>query len=373
MLRLLTRLTSALLTVVGLALAAVGAWFLSSVGTAGTATFTATPNASRAVVVPPTVLNRMDIPTTVRAAAGDGGKVWVGVAAPSDAKALLGSSPHFEVNGVSVGDWSVQTAAAGSGEVADIEAQDLWRSRTDPAGTAEVTIEQADAPESVVIVPTQGTVRTVTLEWTKKAWGTTALTVLGVGAALALLGLGLLLGSLLRARKRRRTVDEHVSDARIDEAAGRPTTPSPALVPAVPGGGEAGVSGPDTEPHVEPDTVRLQPVRPAPALASEPDAAEPAAAEPVAAEPDEAGPVTVTDEEPVYEDQLAANDDLGEEEPLDSGEPRDDGPLPEALRSGGEEPTALDQPADAPAAPVEDEPSTHPTAPMLVDGQEGQR
>lgn len=267
MLRLLVRLVGAVLALAGLVLAAVGAWFLSSIGTDGTATFSAGPNASRAVVVPPSVLNRMDTPTVVRASAGDGGKVWIGVAAPSDATALLGTSPRFEVGGVSVGDWSVQTRPVGSGEVGDLEAQDLWRSRTEPAAEAELRIDQADAPETVVIVPAEGTVRTVTLEWTKGDWGSAALTVLMVGIAAALIGLGMLLGSILRGRRgsHEQGADRDDDSARQPAVVGPPPDSGAAATETPAGAAAEGSGGPGAAPTAPPpvpdddaDTVQLR-------------------------------------------------------------------------------------------------------------------
>ena len=79
---LIQRVAGALLALVGLVAAVVGAWFLAHLGTSGTATFTAEPG-QRVVVLEPDVLNRVDAPVTIEAVTEDGAPVSVRAGRPS--------------------------------------------------------------------------------------------------------------------------------------------------------------------------------------------------------------------------------------------------------------------------------------------------
>mgnify|MGYP007004573001 CR=1 FL=1 len=98
---LIQRVAGALLALVGLVAAVVGAWFLAHLGTSGTATFTAEPG-QRVVVLEPDVLNRVDHPVEITATGS--GDVWVGTARPSDVEAFFGDAQRAQVAGVDVSD-----------------------------------------------------------------------------------------------------------------------------------------------------------------------------------------------------------------------------------------------------------------------------
>ncbi|WP_157577470.1 MULTISPECIES: hypothetical protein [Phycicoccus] len=170
MLRTLTRVAGALAALVGLALTATGVWFAAALGGSGTAEFTAKPAPGAPVVITPDVLNRVDADVRVSATPSRGASLWMARANPSDASAVIGEGRHVEVTGVSVRDWALLTAARGSGEPATPGAADLWRQQDDADGPVALTVEQADAPESVVIAADGGSVEQVTLTVVDKRW-----------------------------------------------------------------------------------------------------------------------------------------------------------------------------------------------------------
>ena len=130
MVTIVKRLVGALLALVGLALTVVGVWFATQLGTSGTAEFTVRPSTTDPVVIRPDVLNRVDADVVVTATPGAGGTVWMALANPSDATAVLGSAKHVDVTGVSVRDWALETAPRGSGAATELGAADLGASRT---------------------------------------------------------------------------------------------------------------------------------------------------------------------------------------------------------------------------------------------------
>lgn len=187
---LILRLTGVVLTLIGLVGAVIGGWFLTNIGTSGTATFTADP-AQRVVVLAPDVLNRVDHPIEVTATGA--GDLWAGTARPSDVEALLGDGSRVEVTGVEVADWSLVGADAGKGRTVDPAALDIWQQTATGSGEITHTIEQADAPQSLVIsAPAGAEVDSVTMTVADSGWGTTALVVLIVGLLLLAAGLALL-------------------------------------------------------------------------------------------------------------------------------------------------------------------------------------
>ena len=102
MFTLVKRLLGALLALAGLALTVVGAWFAVQLGSSGTAEFSARPGTTDPVLVRPAVLNRVDADVVVRATPADGATVWMALANPSDAAAVVGDARHVEVTGVDV-------------------------------------------------------------------------------------------------------------------------------------------------------------------------------------------------------------------------------------------------------------------------------
>ncbi|WP_435203243.1 hypothetical protein [Janibacter sp. GS2] len=201
---LILRVTGAVLALIGLGAVVVGGWFLAALGPSGTATFTAEPE-QRVVVLDPDVLNRVDAPVEVTATGG--GTVWAGIARPSDAEALLGEGARADVTGVTVGDWDLTTRTVGSGESVDAGSLDIWRSSTSGKGTTTTTIDQDQAPQTLVITAPQGEdVEQVELVVSDDRWATTAIALL-VGGVLALVvGAALVLRTgVLGAVRRRRT------------------------------------------------------------------------------------------------------------------------------------------------------------------------
>ena len=207
---LIQRVAGAALALVGLVAAIVGGWFLANLGTSGTATFTADPG-QRVVVLGPDVLNRVDHPVTVTATGT--GDMWAGTSRPSDVEALLGDGARVQVTGVEVGDWALTTAEEGKGDAVSPRGLDIWQESDNASGEITRTIEQADAPQSLVITAPEGAeVDRVTMTVEDGGWGTTALTTLVVGLVLVLVGLALLVrtGALgaTRARFARTTREE---------------------------------------------------------------------------------------------------------------------------------------------------------------------
>lgn len=149
------QLTAALAALVGLALTLVGAWFAIHLGPTGTATFT-TPTAgtSRAgagtLVLGPQVLNRVDRPVEVTARTEAGASVRLAVTAPADARAALGPGSRVVGTGVRVRDWRLTTKQQGSGS-ASVVGSDLWREQATGTGSARITVQQQDAPETLVV------------------------------------------------------------------------------------------------------------------------------------------------------------------------------------------------------------------------------
>lgn len=187
---LIQRVAGVVLALLGLAAAVVGGWFLANLGTSGTATFTAEPG-QRVVVLDPDVLNRVDHPVAVTAT-GEG-ELWSGTARPSDVEALLGDGARAEVTGVEVRDWALATGEVGSGEAVDPGGLDIWQESTTAAGELERTIDQADAPQTLVVAAPEGSeIDSVTMTIEDGGWGTIALTTLVVGVLLLAAGLVLL-------------------------------------------------------------------------------------------------------------------------------------------------------------------------------------
>jgi hypothetical protein len=144
------------LTLVGLVLLGVGAWFSYHLGPSGSATFTTRPEQGGVVLVQPSVLNRVDRPVTVTARTTGGSQVWLGRASASDAAAVVGGAQATTVSGVRVGAWSLETDLAGSGSAPGLAASDVWRQTAAGAGTVRLRVEQAQAPEALVVATPDG-------------------------------------------------------------------------------------------------------------------------------------------------------------------------------------------------------------------------
>jgi hypothetical protein len=178
------RASFAALTVVGLVLLVVGAWFTVHLGSSGSATFRATPAPGSVVVVEPTVLNRVNHPVTVTAIGKEGTLVFLGVATPGDAKALLGGADRTMVQSAHVPDWSLRSTRAGAGVAPGLAEADVWREVRDGRGTVRITLSQQDAPEALVVAtgdgrPAELTSLTLTVE--RRTWFFQALLATLVG------------------------------------------------------------------------------------------------------------------------------------------------------------------------------------------------
>lgn len=183
------RALGALLAVLGLALAATGGWFVSHLGTTGTATFTTTVEGDRPVVLGPSVLNRVDVPVTVRATAADGADVWIGRSSPSDAETALEGGQHTAVTGVAVREWALVTDARDGEPAPDLGRLDLWGAQSAGPGAASMVVQQDGVPETVVITaPGEGSLATVEASWPKRTWFYQSVVVIVAGLLLALVG-----------------------------------------------------------------------------------------------------------------------------------------------------------------------------------------
>lgn len=197
MVRIVVRLVGVLLALAGLALTVVGVWFATRLGGDGTAEFTTRPQAGRPVLLTPQVLNRVDADVTVTATPSAGGRVWMALANPSDATAVLGRAERAEVTGVDVRDWALLTRSTGSGEAKGLTGAELWRQQDDAEGPVSLTVDQASAPESVVVAAEQGDIASVTMRVSDKRWFVESVVA-------TLVGLFLLVGGVLAAWPRRR-------------------------------------------------------------------------------------------------------------------------------------------------------------------------
>ncbi len=189
--RIAPKVIGVALALVGLLLTGAGSWFAAHLGGSGAATFTVRPTSGAPLVVDPAVLNRVDGPVRVTVTPAKGAIGWIGVAAPSDATAVLGGDARVMVTGVDVRSWTARTTTSGSGAPGtDLRTADVWaRSQTGP-GAVTMTLSQSDAPQTLVVLSENGRLATVTITWVHKAWFVQAV----VGA---LIGLALLAGGAL--------------------------------------------------------------------------------------------------------------------------------------------------------------------------------
>jgi multisubunit Na+/H+ antiporter MnhB subunit len=168
------RIAVALAALLGLGLAVFGAWFAFILGPKGTAAFHATSNAP--LVLGPNVLNRVTAPVTVTASAASG-PVFLGAAVPQDTDELVGQAKH---NFVASADFPARTLTIeqlGSSDLADPSDAHVWRS----TGEGSITVTQDQAPESVLVYPTQGGSFDVDVTVARNTWFLQALVALVVG------------------------------------------------------------------------------------------------------------------------------------------------------------------------------------------------
>jgi hypothetical protein len=165
---LATRILLAALTVIGLVLVAVGSWFTFHLGPSGSATFTTAPPRGSVVVLEPSVLNRVDRPTTVTATT----------------RGVLGGADVTSVTAARVGSWSLAHSRSGAGVAPALAGADVWRSTVTGTGRARLQVRQADAPESVVVATADGRaadLASVTVTVERRTWFFQALLVALVG------------------------------------------------------------------------------------------------------------------------------------------------------------------------------------------------
>ncbi|WP_404381490.1 hypothetical protein LL946_13555 [Knoellia locipacati] len=216
------RAVGALLALLGVVLTVIGLWYAIHLGGGGTATFSTTASGANPVLVPQTVLNRIDGVVKVTATPRSGGTVWLAAAAPSDAKAVLGRTAHTTVTGVSTRPWQLQSTTSGSGAAPALSTTDVWRNTETGDGAVSMTIEQANAPESVIAQATRGQLERVELTWERKSWFVQSVIAALVGLFLLLSGL-----SLLWSTRPRRAVKATATATTLGTATttGTPTTP----------------------------------------------------------------------------------------------------------------------------------------------------
>ena len=186
----------AVLAVLGLALTVTGAWFATQLGSSGTAQFTARPATSDPVLIRPGVLNRVDADVVVTATPAPGATVWMALANPSDAAAVLGDARHVAATGVGVRDWVLLTRTSGTGEAPELGEADLWRQQDSAEGPVSLTVQQAEAPETLVIATQGGELETLTFTVVDKTWFVEAVVAVLAGLFLLLAG-----GALLWPRR----------------------------------------------------------------------------------------------------------------------------------------------------------------------------
>ena len=230
------RVVGALLALVGLALTAVGIWFAAQLGTSGTAEFEVHPATGDPVLIGPDVLNRVDSDVVVTATPTTGGSMWMALANPSDADAVVGDAKHLAVTGVTVSDWSLDTTSTGTSTAPELGAADLWRQQDEAKGPVTLTVKQSGAPETLVVKAQGGQLSTLTLKVTDKSWFVEAVVA-------ALIGLFLLVAGVLLLTTRRR----HHGAAAVPPLPAVPDAPD---APDAPDGTEealapAGTSDPD--------------------------------------------------------------------------------------------------------------------------------
>lgn len=186
------RVVGGLLALIGLVFTVIGLWYAFHLSGSGTATFSATATGTNPVLVPQTVLNRVDGVVKVTATPRKGGAVWLAAASPSDAKAVLDKTAHTTVTGVSTQPWKLETTTSGTGATPALSTSDVWRNTGTGEGVVSMTIEQANAPETVIAQATKGQIERVDLTWERKSWFVQSVIAALVGLFLLLSGLGLL-------------------------------------------------------------------------------------------------------------------------------------------------------------------------------------
>ncbi|MDQ1482666.1 MAG: hypothetical protein QOF35_742 [Actinomycetota bacterium] len=203
------RALDAVMAAVGIVFLVVGAWFVVVIGPSGEASFTSTSKAPGAVVVPANVLNAVDGPVTVKATRRDGGALFLGTAASSDAHAILARSAVSTVKAVHYPAGALELSASGAGALTDVSTSDVWRLASKGSGSAKMVVDQSGdsssearkGPETAVVASGDSTALrdvTVTLAWTDRAWFFEALATAVIGGLMAMFALSHLRRSSVR-------------------------------------------------------------------------------------------------------------------------------------------------------------------------------
>jgi hypothetical protein len=182
------RVLGAVLAALGVVLVVAGAWTVVRLGPSGEAQFSATSKAPGAIVVPPDVLNAVDVPVRVTATRADGGALVLAVGASADARAILTHSAVSTVSAVHFPAGGLVLHASGAGALTNISGADVWRLAARGAGSATLVVDQARAPETLVVTSGDSSALkdvTVTLTWADQAWFFDALAMATLGAVLA--------------------------------------------------------------------------------------------------------------------------------------------------------------------------------------------
>ena len=199
------RAIGAVVAAMGIILVVFGAWVVVKLGPSGEAQFSATSKAPGAVVVPPGVLNAVDGQVRVDATRRDGGLVRLVVAPSTDARAMLTTAAVSTVGAAHYPSGTLDLHPSGTGELPDVSTSDVWRQAVKGTGTAELVVDQARAPETVVITSGDATALTdvtVSLTWADRAWFFEALAVATLGAVLAAFALNDLWQGRVQAAQR---------------------------------------------------------------------------------------------------------------------------------------------------------------------------
>jgi hypothetical protein len=172
----------------GVVLVVAGAWVVVELGPSGEAHFSATSKAPGAIVVPPDVLNSVDVPVHVTATRGDGGAVILVVGASADARGVLTTSAVSTVSAVHYPAGGLDLKSSGAGPLTNISRADVWRLAARGAGSAALVVDQGRAPETLVVASGDSRALkdvTLTLTWADHAWFFEALAMATLGAVLA--------------------------------------------------------------------------------------------------------------------------------------------------------------------------------------------
>lgn len=168
----------ALVALAGLALAVAGVWFAVVLGPSGTARFSA--SATGPLVVGPQVLGNVDVPVTVTATSA-AGPVFLGAAPPQDVVDVVGGTRVQEAVTARFPSRTLALRATGAGDLTDPRTLEVWRS----TGSGSLDLAVADAPRSVLVVPTTNAPVRVTVALHRSAWFVEAVVAIVVGLIVA--------------------------------------------------------------------------------------------------------------------------------------------------------------------------------------------